>query len=156
MCSQEAKRGNILNTLSSASFFVVVIVIQDPTPQNGVTHFIMDLSTSFSLINIFPHKHGQKVTFIKTIHDKWPGSLSSRWAQILSQWHCTSNVSITWGLEALLRSVESNTVFPQQIPQASWMHAKVWETLVQVICSLCWKCHWKFQHMFLLEASTFP
>lgn len=44
-------------------------VVQDPNPQNGVTHFIIDLSTSISLITIFPHKHGQKTIFIKTIHD---------------------------------------------------------------------------------------
>lgn len=52
------------------AFLFLFFVVQDPNPQNGVTHFIMDLSTSIFLINIFPHKHGQKIIFIKTIRGK--------------------------------------------------------------------------------------
>lgn len=69
--------------------------------------------------------------------------------------NCTSNVSIARGLEPHLRSVESNTVFPRWILQASGMHAKAWEMLVHIICSLCGKDHWKFQCLLLLE-TLFP
>lgn len=65
--------------------------------------------------------------------------------------NCTSNVSIARGLEPHLRSVESNTVFPRWILQASGMHAKAWEMLVHIICSLCGKYHWKFQCLFLFR-----